>query len=92
MPMERIIVTWALMTAQGVRRLLESATFAKPSASKMWFVHWLLGIAFYTGLGVAVYIEGASKLFGEGLRRLEDRNKCFITCHRPDVRVMTLAI
>lgn len=31
----------------------------KPSASKMWFVHWLLGIAFYVTVGIAVWIEGA---------------------------------
>ena len=61
MPVVRIILAWALMSAQGVRRLVESAIFAKPSMSKMWFVHWILGIAFYTAIGVAVWIEGAGK-------------------------------
>ena len=35
--------------------------FGKPSTSKMWFVHWLLGIAFYLAVGVSVWIEGAGK-------------------------------
>ena len=35
--------------------------FAKPSTSKMWFVHWLLGIAFYLAVGVSVWIEGAGE-------------------------------
>lgn len=61
MPMDRIITTWVLMSAQGIRRLAESLIFAKPSASRMWFVHWVLGIAFYAAIGVAVWIEGAGK-------------------------------
>jgi len=67
MPMERIIVTWVLMSAQGVRRLLESIILAKPSASKMWFVHWLLGILFYTAISVAVWIEGAGRSYYDEL-------------------------
>lgn len=67
MPMERIILTWILMSAQGVRRLLESITLAKPSTSKMWFVHWLLGILFYIAINVAVWIEGAGRSYYDEL-------------------------
>ena len=59
MSIDRILLTWALMTLQGLRRLIESTVLAKPSASKMWLAHWLLGIAFYISMGVAVWIEGS---------------------------------
>ncbi len=61
MSIDQIALTWSLMSIQGVRRLLESSMFAKPSTSKMWFVHWLLGIAFYLAVGVSVWIEGAGE-------------------------------
>ncbi len=51
MSKEQILLTWALMSAQGCRRLYESIRLAKPSNAKMWFVHWLLGWAFYAGMG-----------------------------------------
>ena len=59
MTLDQVVVTWSLVTVQGVRRLLESSFFIKSSGSKMWFVHWLLGIAFYLALGVSYWIEGA---------------------------------
>ena len=59
MSIDRIALTWTLMSIQGVRRLLESSLLAKSSASKMWFVHWLLGIAFYLAVSVSIWIEGA---------------------------------
>ena len=61
MSIDQIALTWSLMSIQGVRRLLESTMFAKPSSSKMWFVHWLLGITFYLAVAVSVWIEGAGK-------------------------------
>lgn len=59
MTADQILLTWFLVTVQGVRRLLETSLLVKPSASKMWFVHWLLGVAFYLALGVSNWIEGA---------------------------------
>lgn len=50
-------LAWALMSVQGTRRLLESMTISIPSKSKMFIAHWLLGIAFYLAMGVAVWIE-----------------------------------
>ena len=61
MSIDQVALTWSLMTIQGVRRLLESSLLAKSSTSKMWFVHWLLGIAFYLAVGVSIWIEGAGK-------------------------------
>ena len=65
MSVDRIALTWTLMSIQGVRRLLESSLLAKSSASKMWFVHWLLGIAFYLAMSVSIWIEGAGTHTGE---------------------------
>lgn len=62
MSMNQIVLTWSLMAAQGVRRLIESITLGKASASKMWFVHWILGTVFYVAMSVAVWIEGAGTL------------------------------
>ena len=59
MTIDQVALTWALMSLQGVRRLLESFLLVKSSASKMWFVHWLLGVAFYLAVGVAVWVEGS---------------------------------
>ena len=59
MTVDQVVLTWSLVTIQGVRRLLETSLLLKSSGSKMWFVHWLLGIAFYLALGVSCWIEGA---------------------------------
>jgi 3-oxo-5-alpha-steroid 4-dehydrogenase 3 len=58
MSLNQVILCWLLMTIQGSRRLYECMTMAKPSASKMWFVHWLLGIAYYIAITLAMWIEG----------------------------------
>ncbi len=89
MPMDRIIVTWALMSVQGVRRLVESTTLARASSSKMWFVHWTLGIGFYLAIGVAVWIEGAGRSCGDDFQRPEARNNGIFTCHNYDDHVTT---
>lgn len=61
MASSQVTVVWAMMLAQGSRRLYECLAFARPSQSQMWFGHWILGIAFYVGTGIAVWIEGACK-------------------------------
>lgn len=58
MTFEQVVVCWCLMTVQGTRRLWESITLAKPSESKMWFVHWILGIGFYIVMGISIWVEG----------------------------------
>lgn len=59
MRFEQVVVTWLLMFAQGSRRLYECIALSAPSKSKMWIGHWALGILFYVGTGLAVWIEGA---------------------------------
>jgi len=59
MSLDQIVLAWLLLTVQGLRRLLESYFVTKHSASRMWFVHWYLGMAFYLAMGVAIWIEGA---------------------------------
>ena len=59
MTIDQVVLTWSLVTIQGVRRLLETSLLGRSSVSTMWFAHWLLGIAFYLALGVACWIEGA---------------------------------
>ena len=59
MTVDQVVLTWSLVSVQGVRRLCETSLLGRPSESKMWFVHWLLGIAFYLALGVSCWIEGA---------------------------------
>lgn len=63
MSMNQIAIVWSLMTVQGVRRLAESIAFRRSSSSRMWFVHWILGIWFYFAMSFAVWIEGAGMLF-----------------------------
>lgn len=57
----QIALMWSMMAVQGVRRLAESIMSGKSSTSKMWFVHWVLGIAFYLAVNVAVWVEGAGR-------------------------------
>lgn len=65
MSLYQVLLCWALLMVQAFRRLFESVVFAKPSSSsssRMWFVHWLLGIAFYMAASIAIWIEGAGML------------------------------
>ncbi|KAK5125347.1 hypothetical protein LTR85_000456 [Meristemomyces frigidus] len=62
MTFRQVIVAWTMMTIQGSRRLYECLAFSKPSSSRMWFGHWLLGILFYAGMSVAVWVEGIPTL------------------------------
>lgn len=58
---DRVLVTWTLMLAQGSRRLYESLTLSGPSKSRMWVGHWVLGLAYYAGASIAVWVEGICK-------------------------------
>ena len=61
MNLHQTLTTWLLMAIQGFRRLYECYTLQKPSSSKMWFGHWLLGFCFYMAMSIAVWIEGGRK-------------------------------
>jgi 3-oxo-5-alpha-steroid 4-dehydrogenase 3 len=58
MSLQQVILCWTLMASQGARRLYESITLKKPSESKMWFVHWILGLVYYIMMGIAIWVEG----------------------------------
>jgi 3-oxo-5-alpha-steroid 4-dehydrogenase 3 len=61
MTINQVILAWFLMGMQGARRLYECLFVLRPSASEMWIVHWLVGIAYYLGINASVWIEGSSK-------------------------------
>lgn len=61
MSFNQIALCWTLLAFQGVRRLYECITLDKPSSSRMWVGHWLFGLAYYTSMGIAVWIEGTCK-------------------------------
>lgn len=67
MTVNQVLFCWVLVVVHSSRRLAECIFFVKPSTSRMWFVHWLLGLAFYVGMPVAIWIEGTgifiSKIF-----------------------------
>jgi len=58
MSLKRVHLLWFMMAVQGVRRLYESIAFSKPSSSKMWVAHYLIGIMFYLITNVAIWVEG----------------------------------
>lgn len=62
MTFHQALLTWLAVLAQGTRRLYESHALARPSTSTMWVGHWLLGLAFYAGLSLAVWIEALPAL------------------------------
>lgn len=67
MSFEKVKVTWALMFLQGVRRLYECFSLApeRKSESKMQAWHWVLGLLFYSGMSVAVWVEGIRTYFSK---------------------------
>ncbi|KAL2753396.1 hypothetical protein ACRALDRAFT_1077523 [Sodiomyces alcalophilus JCM 7366] len=61
--LEQVVSVWGLMALQGVRRLYECTVVMRPSAqSKMLSIHWLLGLAFYLNMGIAVWVEGSHSI------------------------------
>ena len=68
MTLHQVMVVWAVMLAQGSRRLYESIVFARPSSAQMWIGHWALGIWFYMTMSVAIWIEGMRMYSSSSLR------------------------
>ncbi|OTA61942.1 hypothetical protein K449DRAFT_465345 [Hypoxylon sp. EC38] len=62
MTINQVILAWFLMSLQGARRLYEYVAVMRPSSSKMWFIHWLLGIAFYFCTNISIWIEGSNSI------------------------------
>ncbi|GJC95321.1 3-oxo-5-alpha-steroid 4-dehydrogenase [Colletotrichum higginsianum] len=61
MSLEQTMLVWILMALQGARRLHECLFVMKPGSSKMWFVHWLLGLGFYLCMSVSVWVDGSGE-------------------------------
>lgn len=59
----QVVMIWIVMFIQAARRLYECFVVMKPSKSTMWFVHWILGLGYYLGVSVAIWIEGSGMLF-----------------------------
>ncbi|KAI1777883.1 hypothetical protein F4818DRAFT_328544 [Hypoxylon cercidicola] len=64
MSIDQVILMWFLMGLQGARRLYEYMFVLRPSSSKMWIIHWLLGMAFYSFTSVSIWVEGSSMYRG----------------------------
>jgi 3-oxo-5-alpha-steroid 4-dehydrogenase 3 len=62
MTINQVFLAWFCMVLQGSRRLYESITLTKLSASKMWAGLWLIGIAYYMFMGISVWIEGIGEV------------------------------
>ncbi|EGS20581.1 uncharacterized protein CTHT_0024150 [Thermochaetoides thermophila DSM 1495] len=66
-------LAWTMMLLQAARRAYEDAAIMKPSAkSTMWVVHLVLGLGFYAGMGVAVWVEGSVAILS-----IESKTKVF---------------
>ncbi|KAI3336932.1 3-oxo-5-alpha-steroid 4-dehydrogenase [Xylariaceae sp. AK1471] len=62
MTIGQVILVWFLMGLQGARRLYEYLAVLRPSSSRMWVVHWLLGNAFYLFTSVSLWVEGSASI------------------------------
>ncbi|KAF6838036.1 3-oxo-5-alpha-steroid 4-dehydrogenase [Colletotrichum plurivorum] len=62
MGLGQTVLVWALMALQGSRRLYECFFVMKSGSSRMWFVHWLLGLGFYLCMSVSVWVEGSATI------------------------------
>lgn len=68
MTVNQVLFCWVLVVVHSSRRLTECLFFVKPSTSRMWFVHWLLGLAFYVAMPVAIWIEGTGMITSKNKR------------------------
>lgn len=70
MSFEQVKIAWAMLLVQGGRRMYECLTFStekefggrdgekEVEGSQMWVGHWVIGLLFYAGLSVGVWVEG----------------------------------
>jgi 3-oxo-5-alpha-steroid 4-dehydrogenase 3 len=61
MTVNQVVLAWAMMLFQGLRRLYESAMLTKTSQSKMWVGLWIIGSLHYVCIGICVWIDGICK-------------------------------
>ncbi|KAI0971090.1 hypothetical protein F4678DRAFT_472613 [Xylaria arbuscula] len=62
MALGQVLLVWFFMGLQGARRLYEYLTVLRPSSSRMWVVHWLLGNLFYLCTSVSIWVEGSGSI------------------------------
>jgi 3-oxo-5-alpha-steroid 4-dehydrogenase 3 len=70
MTSEQTIIVWWCLLIQGCRRLVECVQGPK-STSRMWIVHWFIGMGYYLGANIAIWIEGSSTSFNFCRMRLK---------------------
>lgn len=88
MTFHQVLITWLAVLVQGSRRAYECHAFSRPSKSTMWVGHWALGMGYYVGLSIAIWIEGLQALKSHKLT-LDD----FSLIQAPTVRTfITLAL
>ncbi|RDA82514.1 hypothetical protein CP532_1654 [Ophiocordyceps camponoti-leonardi (nom. inval.)] len=58
----RVYLAWAMMAAQGSRRLFECFFVLRSGSSSMLWVHWLVAVVFYTTVSVAIWIHGSGAI------------------------------
>ncbi|KAI0871884.1 hypothetical protein GGS24DRAFT_39135 [Hypoxylon argillaceum] len=62
MTLSQVVLAWFFMGLQGARRLYEYLVVLRPSSSRMWIVHWLLGNVFYLCTSVSIWVEGSRSI------------------------------
>ncbi|KYK60110.1 hypothetical protein DCS_01244 [Drechmeria coniospora] len=60
--MGHILLAWLMMVSQGTRRLYECFFVLKPGRTPMLLAHWILALAYYAAINVAVWIEGSGAI------------------------------
>jgi 3-oxo-5-alpha-steroid 4-dehydrogenase 3 len=79
---QQVAVVWLAMLIQGARRSYECLYIQKPGqASRMWVIHYLVGLAFYATVNIALWIEGTgstdSLKVGNGGMLIYAENRCY---------------
>lgn len=59
----QLALVWGMMLLQAIRRLYECFGVMKPSKSTMWILHWVMGLGFYFGISMAVWVEAPSEYY-----------------------------
>ena len=62
MTLDQIFLVWTMMAIQGSRRLYETVRFTKPTQSTMPVGHYVLGLGYYVGVSMAIWVEGIREL------------------------------
>ncbi|PFH57471.1 hypothetical protein XA68_15019 [Ophiocordyceps unilateralis] len=58
----RVYLAWAMLAAQGCRRLFECFFVLRPGSSPMAWTHWLLGLVYYTLVNLIVWIHNSGAI------------------------------